>query len=80
MPITKKSLQECVDKLLPYGYAQVFGSSYPDCFVTRIEVGTSAYLDVNRESLSHMPDRMIAALEQIKVLVDHSIAVIRENS
>lgn len=80
MAITKEELQKRVDKLLPrcHGYAQVFDSSYPDCLVTHIEVGTSAYLDVN-ESLSRVPGRMILAFEDIKVLIDHSIAMIREN-
>jgi Sec7-like guanine-nucleotide exchange factor len=81
MPITKEALQECVDKLLLNEFVRVDQSSvYPDCLVAHIEVKAAAYLDANRESLSHMPDRMIAALEQIKVLVDHSIATIRENS
>jgi len=79
MAITKKALQEYVDKLLPGMYAQVFATSYPNCLVTHIEVSTSAYLDIN-ESLSHMPDRAIVALEGIKTLVECSIATIRENS
>ena len=80
MTVTRKALQECVDKLLPNGHAVVF-SSIKDLngWDVCMGINTTAYLRSD-ESLSHMPDRVIAALEDVKKLVEYSIATIRENS